>query len=68
MKKTMTKSEFELGLQELKKNDWYWKFDNDYKSKYKMLQNVDVDNISQYSWDYVCGVMNFMLKANKRMF
>ena len=66
--KKYTINEFENGLQELKKNDWYWNFDNDYKSKYKTLLNVDFERISKYSWDYVCDLMDFMLDANKRIF
>lgn len=54
----------------LKKNRDYWTFDNDYRTKFRYIEEVATTNAvhSQYSLEYICDIADFMLKANKRIF
>jgi hypothetical protein len=54
----------------LKKNEFYWTFDNDYKNKYRMIKDfVTTDSIySDHSIDYLADIAEYMMNQSKVIF
>ena len=52
----------------LKKNESYWLFDNDYRTKYQYIKEVATTDTphTRYSLEYIADIADYMLEVNKR--
>ena len=65
-----TYSKLAEGYKALAQHRSYWEFDNDYKHKFRIIEDSvqNWDTLSDGSKPYVGGLLAFMLDANKRIF
>ncbi len=59
----MRYEEYLRGLDELKKNEWYWQMDNQYNQYYKTLCDENC-----HDWAHKYSIMAAMLPVSKKLF